>query len=390
MPRKTLVVLVVMLALVACLASGCGKKQGDVVVARVGSVNITEAQLKERLAELPEFAQRQFSGPQGSIEFLNNLVEEEVLYQAARQAGFEKDPEILSMLEAMKRRSMIQAYYRDEIEGKVEIPEEEIVAYYNEHEEVFRQRARIKFRHIMTATQDAAKEARRRVLAGESFDSVARAVSIDARTKGAGGLMASVYLGDSMPELGMDPAFIERLFGWKVGETTEPLRSNKGWHVVRVEEKQETGRKPLDEVRDQIVTSMKPAKSRERYTAVLEALKAKYKASVNEDAYRANLPSEEELFTRAQQTNDPAQRLDMYLQLALTYPDGEYADDAQFMIGFIQSEEIHDYEAAGNAFRRLLEKYPDSELAESAKWMIENMGKEAPPFTEGGRPESGK
>jgi peptidyl-prolyl cis-trans isomerase C len=390
MLRRTLVVLTVVLALVACVTSGCGKKQGDVVVARVGSVNITESQLKERLAQLPEFAQRQFSGPEGTIEFLNNVVEEEVLYQAARQAGYDKDPEILSMIEAMKRRSMIQAYYRDEIEGKVEIPEEEIVAYYNEQEEVFRQRARIKFRHIMTATQDAAREARRRVLAGESFDSVAREVSIDARTKGAGGLMASVYLGDSLPDLGMDPGFIERLFGWKVGETTEPLRSGKGWHVVRVEEKQEAGRKPLDEVRDQIVKSMKPAKSRERYSAVIESLKTKYKATVNEEAYTSNLPTEEELFTRAQQTNDTAQRLDMYMQLVLTYPDGGYADDAQFMIGFIQSEELHDYEAAGNAFRRLLEKYPNSELAESANWMIENMGKEAPPFTEDGRPGSGK
>jgi parvulin-like peptidyl-prolyl isomerase len=390
MPRKALVVLAVMLALVACLIWGCGKKEGDVVVARVGRVNITDAQLRQRLGELPEFAQRQFSGPQGTIDFLTNLVEEEVLYQAARQAGYEKDPEILSMLEAVKRRSMIQAYYRDEIEGKLEIPEEDIVAYYNEHEEAFRQPARIKFRHIMTATQDAAREARRRVLGGEVFDSVAREVSIDAATKDAGGLRASVYLGDSVPELGMDPAFIERLFGWKVGETTEPLRSSKGWHVVRVEEKQEAGKKPLDEIRDQIVSTMKPAKARERYAAVLESLKAKYKATINEDAYRENLPTEEELFTRAQQTNDAAARLDLYLQLVMSYPEGGYADDAQFMIGFIQSEELRDYEAARNAFQRLLDKYPNSELAESARWMIENMGKEAPPFTESGRAETEK
>jgi peptidyl-prolyl cis-trans isomerase C len=390
MPRKALVVLAVMLALAAGLVSGCGKKQGDVVVARVGRVNITEAQLKQRLSELPEFAQRQFTGPKGTSDFLNNLVEEEVLYQAAKQAGYEKDPEILSMLDAVKRRSMIQAYYRDEIEGKLEIPEDAIVAYYNENEEAFRQRARIKFRHIMTATQDAAKAARRRVLAGESFDSVAREVSIDEGTKGAGGLMASVYLGDALPDLGMDPSFIERLFGWKVGETTEPLRSSKGWHVIRVEEKQEAGRKPLDEVRDQIVKSMKPAKARERYASVLEALKAKYKATVNEDVFTANEPTEEELFTRAQQTNDTAERLDLYLQLVMNYPDGGYADDAQFMIGFIQSEELHDYDSARNAFQRLLEKYPRSELAESARWMIENMGKEAPPFTESGRAAPGK
>jgi parvulin-like peptidyl-prolyl isomerase len=379
MRRKVFALVVAALAIV-CLASGCGKKQGDVVVARVGNVSITQSDLAERLAELPDFAQRQFSGPRGNLEFLNNLVEEEILYQAARQAGFEKDPEIADVIEATKRRLMIQAYYRADIEGKLEIPEDEIVAYYNEYDEAFRQRARIKLRHIMTSTYDAAKEARRRVLAGETFDDVARQVSVDQRTKGAGGLMSSVYLGDSLPEIGLDAAFIERLFGWKVGEATDPMRSSKGWHVFRIEEKQEAGRQALDEVRDDIVKTLKPAKVRERYDATIEELKKKYRVTVNEEVFTSAIPSEEDLFTRAQQTSDTAERMDAYLQLVLNYPEGQYADDAQFMIGFIQSEDLHDYEAAGNAFRRLIEKYPDSELADSARWMLDNMGKEPPAF----------
>ncbi|MBM3306948.1 MAG: peptidyl-prolyl cis-trans isomerase [Candidatus Eisenbacteria bacterium] len=375
---------------VACLLGGCGKKAEDTVVARVGGVSITQSDLAERLSELPDFAQRQFAGPMGSLELLNNMVDEEVLYQAARQAGYEKDPETVKLLEAMKRRSMIQAYYRNEIEGKTEVGEEDIAAYYDEHVELFHQRARIKFRHIMAATRDAAADARRRVLAGETFDDVARAVSTDARTKAAGGLMSSVHLGDALPDIGMDAAFIEKLFGWKIGETTDPLRSEKGWHVIRIEEKQEAGRKPLDEVRDLIAKNLKPAKTRERYESILEQLKAKYRVKVNEEVFKGAVPSEEALFTRAQQTTDVAQRLDAYLQIVMEYPDGQYADDAQFMIGFIQSEELRDYEAATNAFRRLLQNYPNSELGESARWMLENMGKEAPPFEEPGKSAKGR
>jgi parvulin-like peptidyl-prolyl isomerase len=379
MRTKVLAVLAAALAVVG-IAAGCGKKQGDVVVARVGNVSITQSDLAERLAELPDFAQRQFSGPRGNLEFLNNLVEEEILYQAARQAGLEKDPEIARTLEATKRRLMVQAFYRADIEGKTEIPEDEIVAYYNEYEEAFRQRARIKLRHIMTSTHDAAAAARRRVLAGETFDDVARAVSTDPRTRGAGGLMNSVYLGDSLPEIGLDAAFIERLFGWKVGETTDPMRSSKGWHVFKIEEKQEAGRRPLDEVRDEIALTLKPTKTRERYETTIEELKKKYRVTVNEEVFTGAIPTEEDLFARAQQTTAVAERLDAYLQLVLNYPDGQYADDAQFMIGFIQSEELHDYDAARNAFTRMLEKHPDSELAESARWMLDNMGKEPPAF----------
>ena len=54
---------------------------------------------------------------------------------------------------------------------------------------------------------------------------------------------------------------------------------------------------------------------------------------------------------------------------------------SQFMIGFINSEELKNYDEAEKAFRELLRRYPKSELAESAHWMLDHMRtEEAPPF----------
>ena len=64
-----------------------------------------------------------------------------------------------------------------------------------------------------------------------------------------------------------------------------------------------------------------------------------------------------------------------YQDLLKRYPQSEHAYKAQFMIGFIYSEDLHDYAMARKAFEKLLEKYPDCDLAPSAKWMLENMGK---------------
>ena len=51
------------------------------------------------------------------------------------------------------------------------------------------------------------------------------------------------------------------------------------------------------------------------------------------------------------------------------------------MVGFVNSEELKDYDEAEKAFRELLARYPKSELADSAKWMVEHMRtEEAPPF----------
>jgi peptidyl-prolyl cis-trans isomerase C len=373
--------LVVLSAVIWCV--GCGSGGDDEIVARVGRTNITKSYLLQKLSELPPFAQQQFAGPEGTIDFLHRLVDEEVLYQAALQAGYDQSPEVVKALDAVKRRAVIQAYYAADVEGTVVVADEDIQAYYGEHSEQFQRRGRIKFRHILLPTQAQADAARSRVLGGNDFASVAREISTDAATKSAGGLMASVALGEGVPGTGMDAAFVESVRQWKVGEVTDPIRSEMGWHVVYVEENVEAGTKPLEEVREQIEKSLMPEKTRARYDEILTQLKGSYGVKVNEDVFRAKPRSEEELFTLASETDDPLTRLNYYSELVFNYPEGEHAAEAQFMIGFIHAEELQNYDAARNAFERMKLRYPDSELVASADWMLENMGEENPPFEEG-------
>ncbi len=382
MIRKITLLCALGLFALGLLASGCGDSNSGRIVARVGGKNITETELRGKLAELPPFTRQQFAGPEGMREFLDRVIEEEVLFQAAQRAGYESTAEVRDMVEAVTRRAMIQAYYRDEIEGVVLVPESDIVAYYEEHPEQFRQRAQIKFRHIMNGTRQGAVAARERVLAGEDFASVARDASEDKATSDAGGLVRTLNKGDALMTSGMSAIFVESLFDGAVGEISQPLRSDRGWHIVRIEELRPEGVKPLEDVRDIIEQSLKPAITREYYAEQLEMLRGQLNTTVNEDVLRPQTRTEEELFSLAQETDDPVQRMGYYTELVFSYPEGEHADEAQFMIGFIQAEELKNYDAARNALTRMLEHYPNSELAESARWMLENMGSEAPPFEE--------
>ena len=372
--------LVVLAAGIWCV--GCGSGGDDEIVARVGRTNITKTYLMQKMSALPPFTQQQYAGPEGTIAFLHRLVDEEVLYQAALKAGHDEDPDVVKALEAVKRRAVIQAFYAARVEATTVVPDEDVQAYYDEHGEQFRRRGRVKFRHILVPTQAEANAARSRVLGGEDFASVAREVSTDSATKSAGGLMASVPQGSGAPAAGMDAAFVERVREWKAGEVTDALRSDRGWHVVYIEEKVAEGTKPLEEVRDQIVKSLLPARTREHYEEVLAGLKESYGVRVNEDVFRAKPRTEEELFTLAQETDDPLSRLNFYSELVFNYPDGEHAAEAQFMIGFIHAEELSNYEAARNAFERMKTHYPDSDLVASVDWMLEHMGEENPPFEE--------
>lgn len=383
MLRKTLPTILLAILVVALLVSGCDEAGQGKTVARVGSTSITASELRAKFAELAPFTQQQFTGPEGLMEFLDRVIEEEVLYQAAKRAGYDQDPVVVRTVEAVQRRSMIQAYYKDEIEGAVTVSEDNVLAYFEEYPEQFKQVGRIKFRHILSNTEAQAREVRNQVIGGRNFASVARELSKDSASRDAGGLVGALNQGDSLPSAGMTAAFIASLFDGVVGQISEPLRSDRGWHIVVIEELTQEGVKPLDEVRESIVNSLKPGEAREYYLQRLEELKAELNVTVNEDAFRKQPRSEEELFTLAQNTDDAITRLGYYSELVFQFPDGDHADEAQFMVGFIQAEEMGNLDAARNALERLLSKYPDSDLRESAEWMIENMGKETPPLEEG-------
>jgi len=73
--------------------------------------------------------------------------------------------------------------------------------------------------------------------------------------------------------------------------------------------------------------------------------------------------------------------LDAYRKVVSTFPEADIAPQAQFMVGFIYSEELKNYDEAEKAFRDLLQRYPRSELAASAQWMVDHMRtEEAPNF----------
>jgi outer membrane protein assembly factor BamD (BamD/ComL family) len=66
--------------------------------------------------------------------------------------------------------------------------------------------------------------------------------------------------------------------------------------------------------------------------------------------------------------------VDFYSMLLKKYPHNEHNYKAQFMIGFIYSEELKDYDKASAAMQSIVDNYPDCDLADDARWMLEHMG----------------
>ena len=86
-----------------------------------------------------------------------------------------------------------------------------------------------------------------------------------------------------------------------------------------------------------------------------------------------------DMFREAGEQPGPDDRIRAYRRVVELYPDNEYAPQALFMVGFVESEEKKDYDQAEAAFRELVARYPSSELATSAQWMLDNMRSDKTP-----------
>jgi len=92
--------------------------------------------------------------------------------------------------------------------------------------------------------------------------------------------------------------------------------------------------------------------------------------------------TEQELYTRAQEFSEKGDfqsAIQTYQDILKAYPDSPRAYKAQFLIGFVYSENLKDYENARVNYQKVIEKYPDCDLADDARYMLENLQQDNPP-----------
>jgi hypothetical protein len=186
-----------------------------------------------------------------------------------------------------------------------------------------------------------------------------------------------------VPGIGKAPAITAAAFALKQGEISQPLKTERGWHIITVEDVHAASRSPLSDVRDRIAANLSGRHRDEFASGLLDSLKKYTGVTVFDDSIALALRpgrTPEQLFGDAQAAPTPAERIEHYRDLVSKYPRERVSEQAAFMVGFTFAEELEDYDAAHKAFQEFIDKYPRSDLVNSAKWMLENMGKPGPSF----------
>ena len=349
----------------------------DVVLVRIGNDTVTPRDLANRLQELPEQYRAQYTTPDGKQKLLDRLVEEKIWMRDADANGVTKRPDVIRQIEASKRDLLIRTWVNEVMAKNAPPSDSEAKVYYDAHKDEWKTPANVTLKHIQLKTQADAK----RVLGlakakGADWDKLVKQYSADTLTKVNGGSLGTATRDGGFVGLGVQVALVDSAMALGAGKIGGPWKTDRGWHVVKVESVREESIRDFDQVRSFIVRQIGQERTQTYYQDQVTRLKSQYKVSPDSSAIKnwmSAKKSARDMFQEAQAAGDADTRIAAYRKVVDEYPDADVTPQALFMVGFINSEEKKDYDTAEKVFRELLQKYPKSELAASAQWMVDHM-----------------
>jgi peptidyl-prolyl cis-trans isomerase C len=215
------------------------------VVARVDGNAITEGDLAVA-AEDPALQIPGVPDAQKRDLLIGYLVDLKLGARAAEAAKIGESADFTRKLAYARDKALLDEYL--EREATKAVSPEAAKKLYEETVKNLKPEPEVRARHILVESEDAAKAALARVRGGEDFEKVASELSTDPGSKSEGGDLG-FFSKDRMVE-----PFAEAAFKLEPGQISEPVKTQFGWHVIKVEEKRDRPVPTFEEMREQIDT----------------------------------------------------------------------------------------------------------------------------------------
>ncbi|MDD4527785.1 MAG: peptidylprolyl isomerase [Candidatus Margulisbacteria bacterium] len=244
----------------------------DKVILRVGDSTLTQSQLDEKIAALPQQYQEYYSSIDGKKILIDSIKKEYLVYEMSNKAKYDTNKEVLAQIENIKKQVMVAQYLKDNIESKIKVSAKDAKKYYDENKDMFKKDDQIKARHILVATEKEAKDIIAKLNKGESFQALAREFSMDPGSKVNGGDLGWFAKGQ------MVKPFETAAFALKKGEyTKQEVQTQYGYHVIFVEDKKDAEQLAYKDVSTEIENYLKQNSQKEALDALLKDAAASVK-----------------------------------------------------------------------------------------------------------------
>ncbi len=252
-------------------------EEKSAVLFKMTGKDVKVSEIEEELQQIPPFIRPQILKGEGLDDFLKQFYSRYLAFAnveknfAALAARF---PEVIK---DAARRTVIR-FLLDEKIGAIKLEESEIADFYQKNLAQFNTPAQMRAHHILVKEEAEAKELLA-VLEKEpaKFSDLAREKSTCPSGKQGGGDLGTFGEGQMVPE------FDAACKTSEIGKIVGPVKTDFGYHIIRVDERQPAGVMKLDEVREQIRAKLMPEKQREVFTKLVEELKKEFNVKVYQD-----------------------------------------------------------------------------------------------------------
>ncbi|MBA5852047.1 peptidylprolyl isomerase [Clostridium sp. cel8] len=244
----------------------------DNVLAIVNGTEIKESDLNNAINRFPVDKRAALTTDEGRKHLLNEMISFELTYNYAKDMEFEKSDEYLSMLKSVKKEILTQVAISKVME-KATVTDKEVEDYYNANKNMYKNPERVKAKHILVNSEEKAKEVLEKIKQGMSFEDAAKEYS-SCPSKAQGGDLGEFTRGQMVPE------FENAAFSLDIGVISEPVKTQFGYHLIKVEEKKEPSIASYDEVKDAIKKGLLQERQAYQYSKFNDELRKKYKVEI--------------------------------------------------------------------------------------------------------------
>lgn len=271
------------LALIASLALGsygCAKKPSgdDRILAKVSNRFITVKDFEAKIAKIPPYYRNVVE--KDKKRYLDEVIMQMLCYEEAVRRGIDRDKEIQDVINEARKKILMAKLIKDEVEDKVSVSEDEVNNFFDAHRDEFKTPELLRASHILVADEKEARGLLDELARGASFEDLARKHSTDA-TASRGGDVGYFRKGQVVP------AFEDACMKLNVGEMSPIIRTQFGYHIIKLTDKKEPGLQSYDEAKGSIENELKRKKRSDLFSKLVLNLRNKYGVNVKEDVFNS-------------------------------------------------------------------------------------------------------
>jgi peptidyl-prolyl cis-trans isomerase C len=257
-PRSLMLAAVISSLALPALAAAPANE--DPVVAVVNGKEIRRSAVIEAQQSIPQA--RQMPLEQIYDQLLDQVITNELVLDQAKKQKLEDDAQVKAAFKDAQNAILRRAWVAKKVEA--DITEAQVKARFEELVKTMQPQEQVHARHILVDSEDGAKAVLADLKSGISFEDEAKAKSKDPSAKTNGGDLGFITEGETVKE------FSEVAFKMKPGEITQaPVKTQFGWHVIKVEERRMAPPPTYDEAKGQVRQQL----AQEDIAKVIEGLK---------------------------------------------------------------------------------------------------------------------